>query len=36
MNLVKIFAVLSVFLALMAGAGAQQMVFFGNGSGFFI
>jgi S1-C subfamily serine protease len=36
MNLVKIFAILSVFLVSMAGAGAQQMLFLGNGSGFFI
>jgi S1-C subfamily serine protease len=35
-KLVKIFAILSVFLVSMAGAGAQQMVFLGNGSGFFI
>jgi S1-C subfamily serine protease len=30
------FAILSVFLVSLSGAGAQQMVFLGNGSGFFI
>jgi hypothetical protein len=32
----KLFAILSMFLISVVGASAQEMVFFGNGSGFFI
>lgn len=34
--MMQIFATLSVLLVSILGAGAQQMAFFGNGSGFFI